>query len=226
MKENWKQKIISYKETNYRSADKSDFTHLFSHAYMVSFVPDTIIAAFRVTGVHPYSRDVISKDQMKPSLTTSTKGTFPLPQPSPVHAIMAALLKNPPTAFDTSPSTNPALTGTPRRSCTCFDADNDFTPSKRMRTMYSSLSLTSSGSFLVSKDKLTSTMLVAPPVLENIPPLPQPNWTLAKKSPVDTTVDNLQCENKILHTHLKQASIINSAVGLCQAASTKQAETI
>ncbi|KAJ2929322.1 hypothetical protein H1R20_g7775, partial [Candolleomyces eurysporus] len=110
MKENWKQEIVNYEDTNFRPVDKNEFTYLFSRAYKSSFIADNIKAAFRVTGVHPFSRDMISEAQMKPSLTTSTKGTFPMPQPSPVHAVMAAFSANRPTNTIKNTCTTPPCT--------------------------------------------------------------------------------------------------------------------
>ncbi|KDR65049.1 hypothetical protein GALMADRAFT_82338, partial [Galerina marginata CBS 339.88] len=86
MKDAWKQEIVSFEQQKMRKVSKSEFTSLWSRAYQASFTQDTILAAFRVTGVHPFSRDAITEAQMKPSLTTSIKGSFPLPQPSPVRA--------------------------------------------------------------------------------------------------------------------------------------------
>ena len=73
------------------SVENSDFTSVFGHAFFQAFTPDRIRAAFKATGVHPFNPDVITEKQMKPSLLTSTRGTFPLTQPSPVHAILKAM---------------------------------------------------------------------------------------------------------------------------------------
>ena len=47
---------------------KSDFLDVFGHAYNAAFMPDTVKAAFKVTGVVPFNRDAILEDQMKPSI--------------------------------------------------------------------------------------------------------------------------------------------------------------
>jgi hypothetical protein len=52
------------------------------------------------------------------------------------------------------------------------------TPSKSIRMLYSTLVSTSSGSMLVSKVKMSSTYKIPKPVLEAVPDLPQPDWTL------------------------------------------------
>ncbi|KAF8154642.1 hypothetical protein B0H34DRAFT_799403 [Crassisporium funariophilum] len=180
-------------------------------------MPDTILAAFRVTGVHPFLRKAITEAQMKPSLTTLTKGSFPLPQPSPVRAVMAAFNVNPPTAFATSPSTHishhPAqiadvenlLPVTP--TCRRRDPDIDpslFTPSKQMQTLYATLSSTVSGSFLVSKTRLTSLTPVIAPVIKAVPSIPHPDWSLAYKSPADGIIEGSNATMVIQDMHLRK----------------------
>ncbi|TFY81374.1 hypothetical protein EWM64_g2638 [Hericium alpestre] len=57
------------------------------------------------------------------------------------------------------------------------DAD---TPSKRIRLMTANLSQTTSGSFLVSKPKMTTLNRIAPPILQRAPfsAILEPNWSL------------------------------------------------
>ncbi|TFK37052.1 hypothetical protein BDQ12DRAFT_608594, partial [Crucibulum laeve] len=183
--------------------NKNEFTYIFSCAYKASFTPETIKAAFRVTGIHPFCCRVITEFQMKPSLTTSVKGTFPLPQPSPVCAVMAAMSVNPPTALAISPSTHirhqpfgmdspisttPPSTPSLQRSASCLEADPAlFTPSKCIQTLYAAILSTSSGSCLVAKAKLTSATPITAPVLKTLPPLPQSDWSLAKQTPAHQT---------------------------------------
>ncbi|KAJ2930114.1 hypothetical protein H1R20_g6971, partial [Candolleomyces eurysporus] len=229
MKDNWKQAIVSYEAMHNQPATKREFTRLFSEAYIASFTPETVKAAFRETGVHLFNPSVISQEQMKPSLTTSIKGSFSLPQPSPVRAVMASMRINPPTALATSPSTHTrhfvARTDSPdfesttqpstpslRRPALSLDADPLlYTPTKRMRMMYAALSSTSSGSILVSKVKITSETRIAAPVLEAMPTLPQPDWTLANGSPSRKTYQQLLQENEELRAHLQRASALHRA---------------
>ncbi|KAH8117889.1 hypothetical protein DFH11DRAFT_1504140 [Phellopilus nigrolimitatus] len=53
-----------------------------------------------------------------------------------------------------------------------------YTPSKRMRLMTSTMAMSSSGSFLVSRAKCSSSDTIAAPVLEQPPVLPEPDWSL------------------------------------------------
>ncbi|PPQ88047.1 hypothetical protein CVT26_000593, partial [Gymnopilus dilepis] len=127
---------------------------------------------------------------MKPSTTTSVKGEFPLPQPSPVRAIIAAFDPHGPapvaplTPVAGSGSISPETQYSPSSSRRRIRDENIdpalYTPSKRIRSLYSALSSTKSGSFLLSKDPISSSTPVFSPVLE-LPPssIPQPNWDLA-----------------------------------------------
>lgn len=153
---------------------KADFTQLFGNVFLQAFTPDTIKAALRVTSIHPFNPDVIRPEQMAPSVPTSTCGTFPLPQTSPVRAIMSAFRYamprlDEPTSADTSqaigptPSTPDLSQGpsptptTPRQQQQIEDTENPFfippvdpnlyTPSKRIRLMAAAMASTSSGSF-------------------------------------------------------------------------------
>ncbi|KAJ2923329.1 hypothetical protein H1R20_g13762, partial [Candolleomyces eurysporus] len=54
-------------------------------------------------------------------------------------------------------------------------------------------------------------MPVIAPVLENLPPLPQPDWSLAKRAPAYRTYQQLKQENEELRTSLERAAVINRA---------------
>lgn len=154
---------------------------------------------------------------MKPSMATLIKGCFPLPQPSPVLTVMAAFNSNPPTAFMTSPLTHiphdpqtlatptqrrpdHQTPGTPSQRCSCTEIDpNLFTPSKHMQTLYAGLGSSTSGSFLVSTTVLTSVTPIITPVLEDLPPLPHPDWSLGSNTAENKqSYQYLKEENKLL----------------------------
>ena len=207
MKDAWKKVISKLEEETKAAVSKPDFLYLFGMAYNESSMEATVKAAFQVTGVYPFNRNVISATQMKPSTTSSVKGEFPLPQPSPVRAILVAWGQNNPVA-----STSQAvLTNSPSRSRRRIcDEDIDpllHTPSKRLRTMHAGLKATASGSFLVSDELYKSSTPILEPVLE-VPPaaLPQPNWQLAG-SPEKMWVsrESLQIENQHLRESLHRA---------------------
>ena len=222
MKEAWKEEISRFETEHKGNVTKGDFTQVFGQAYIKSFTVESIRAAFEITGVHPYNPNVISEKQMKPSLTTSVKGSFPLRQPSPVKAVMAAFTTYSKDAFESLPST-PVETHqccedegdhqsslSKRRQPTLSDIDPClFTPSKRMRALDSGLSATSSGSILVSQDKTTfSNIKLVPPVLEAVPVLPEPDWSLAHTSAGSyITQDQLANENERLRKSLADAQL-------------------
>jgi hypothetical protein len=191
MKECWKEEIHTFEEKNRCGVNKADFASVWGTAYLRAFTPDLVKAAFSATGICPFNPDVITPEQMKPSACTSTQHLFPLPQTSPVRAIMAAFRYYQPTSFELSPDTHvpiqPDPTGTLPSSPSpkhARDPDIDpdlYTPSKRMRLLTSALSGTASGSYLVSKTRITAAQaskIVVPPALERPPPLPSPDWSL------------------------------------------------
>lgn len=72
---------------------KGDFTGVFGRAFLRAFTKESVQAAFRAT--------------------TSTKAGFPLVQPSPVRAIIAAMRAHPPTSFEVDPDTHTKATARP-----------------------------------------------------------------------------------------------------------------
>ena len=231
MKDKWKKEITAHEEKTLKPVGKSDFLGVFGRAYNAAFTPDTVKAAFKVTGIVPFNRNAISEDQMKPSIATSVKGSFPLPQPGVVRTVMAAIDQNPPTSFSISPSTHRVASGsqneppvTPmRRQRQCpDDIDPDlYTPTKRLRRLYSTLGSNEEHRFLVSKSPLTSATPIAAPVLEGPLHIPLPDWSLQKRSDSKIWKSRRQLENEIselknnltiaeMHSHA-QDSIIQGA---------------
>ncbi|KAJ7573615.1 hypothetical protein C8J56DRAFT_1065754 [Mycena floridula] len=85
-----------------------------------------------------------------------------------------------PTALDNEPETPPNQSGSSQRWVRDPNIDPAlYTPSKRMRFMTHALSTTTSGSFLISNEPITSSHPIPEPVLEGPPMLAAPNWDLA-----------------------------------------------
>jgi len=103
MKEALKTEIHKFEDAAGDPITKGDFTGVFGRAFQTAFTPKTVKAAFRTMGVFPFNPDVITESQMKPSKATSTQASFPLPQPSPVHAVMAAFRSYKPTQAEVNP---------------------------------------------------------------------------------------------------------------------------
>ena len=85
MKNKWHSSIDTFERENQRAVSKDDFLFVFGRAFKKAFDVDTVNAAFRSTGVHPYDPSVIKPQQTKPAELTSIVTTFPLLQPSPVR---------------------------------------------------------------------------------------------------------------------------------------------
>lgn len=231
MKAAWRAQINDFETAHGRCVSKGDFTALFSRAYNDAFDEDTIKAAFRVTGAYPFNPNIITEAQMKPSIPKSVKGAFPLLQPSPVRAVMAAFRAHPPLHESPQASTSAICPMTQRRDS--GDDEDDpgspslrqtqsgggrkrtyahlhhslFTPSKRIRSLYSSLETTESGSYLVSAVKFTSSIPTVPLMLETVPPeLPAINWsTFVMPNQEVETRERLKNENENLRANLRLA---------------------
>ncbi|KAL5478278.1 hypothetical protein ACEPAI_2462 [Sanghuangporus weigelae] len=212
MKRLWHAAIDEFETRTLRPLGKDEFASVFGNVYLTAFTSDTIKAAFRVTGIHPFDRTVITPQQMKPSEVTSTdvRTVFPLPQPSPVRRVIAVFHHYQPSQFELDPETHLSNPKTPqmknnqvdgytsegsnspytpthgkRPHAHVIDASIDpalYTPSKRARILTSSLAQSTSGSFLVSKAKQNPISDIAPPIRESPPTLDEPDWTLIKTS--------------------------------------------
>ncbi|KIK95322.1 hypothetical protein PAXRUDRAFT_49094, partial [Paxillus rubicundulus Ve08.2h10] len=74
-----------------QSITKSNFVSIYAQAHLQALTPDNICAAFQKMGAWPFNPDVVTKEMMAPSFETSSVGRLPLPQPSPVCTISAAI---------------------------------------------------------------------------------------------------------------------------------------
>jgi len=102
MKTELRKEIQVFEDLHLANVGKKDFAGVFGWAYLWVFTPETIKAAFAATGLHPFNPEAITDKQIKPSLPTSTESSFPLPQPSPVQAIISAMDSQPLTALEPS----------------------------------------------------------------------------------------------------------------------------
>ena len=229
MKDKWKKEITAHEDATLKAVGKTDFLGVFGRAYNGAFTPDTVKAAFAVTGVVPFNRNAISENQMKPSIATSVKGNFPLAQPLVVRTVMAAIDKNPPTAFSISPTTHHVASGsenqlpeTPthvRRRPQEIDPDL-YTPSKCLQSLYAALGSDQQHRFLVSKSPLSTNTPIVAPVLEGPLHIPPPDWSMARpdhqisksRQQLVDEVAELKANLAVAHKHAQaQDSIIHGA---------------
>lgn len=253
MKEAWKDEITAHETRTGQPVKKADFAAVFGKAFLKAFTAETVSAAFRATGIYPYDPNVITEAQMQPSLATSTKASFPLPQSTPVRRVMAAFHYQPAEDLGALPfrlnftidevdeesehlplpsPSNITLTPTrstttdlgsvsapssqPPRSTAASQAGSLidpilYTPSKRSRVLQQSLADSSTGSFLVSDGKISSSDSIAPPVLEGTANITQPDWTLIEQQHQARTKDEMQAHIDALTESLKRARILVAA---------------
>lgn len=129
----WKAEVTQYERLYQSRVDKGCFVEVFGTVFLKAFTPELIQSAFAVTGIYLFNRNAIKASQMASSMTTSVNATFPLPQVSPVRAVIAAFRYHKPTALEASPSTHiPASSwqdGTPTTPTCTRVLDPDIDPS-------------------------------------------------------------------------------------------------
>ncbi|KAF7372306.1 hypothetical protein MVEN_00090800 [Mycena venus] len=81
-------KIVAFEAEKMREVSKAEFLSVWAPAYVEAFDESTVCGAFKVTGVVPFNPNFVTEEQMKPSVATSTRAEFPMPQPSAVEAIV------------------------------------------------------------------------------------------------------------------------------------------
>lgn len=107
MEEAWKNQIDQFEILHQRGIGKEDFCQVFGEAFLKAFTPETITAAYKATGIHPFNPNVIKPTQMKPSENTSTQASFPQPQTSPTCVVMVAFCDYSFTTQGTRPDSPP-----------------------------------------------------------------------------------------------------------------------
>ena len=60
MKEEWKLQIMKFEELHKRKVKKGDFVEVFGKAFVNAFTEETVLAAFRATGVFPFNPDIFT----------------------------------------------------------------------------------------------------------------------------------------------------------------------
>ena len=90
MKEAWKEDITAHEKRLGWVVKKEDFAEVFGKAFQKAFIPETVKSAFRATGIYPYDPTMITEEQMRPSLATSTKANSPSTHSTLVCRVMAA----------------------------------------------------------------------------------------------------------------------------------------
>ncbi|KAH9935436.1 uncharacterized protein B0H18DRAFT_1092169 [Fomitopsis serialis] len=200
----WKEEIRRFEEHHKHGVKKGDFTETFGKAFVQAFTPETVRSAFEKMGIHPFNPEVISPDQMKPSMQHRHRM-------SPVRTVMQSWRR------EHSTSCTPFIHLTTRLADAWFIHSSQIvthphtpssatfvdTPSKRARLMSENLAKLSSGSFLISRTPLTSSQTITPPIFGKVPRLPEPNWSLLSTPLADPSKAEMQDRIKCLTESLR-----------------------
>ncbi|KAJ7062702.1 hypothetical protein C8F01DRAFT_1082338 [Mycena amicta] len=177
---------------------KGDFTGVFGRAYLAAFVPKTVLAAFRATGIVPFNPAVITAEKMAPSLATSTCSSFPVVLPPHVERVAQSFRGYVPSAFEldpgnwagyqsgnavagpsrlallssspTSVSSSPSSASRRRAREPRIDPLLEETPAKRRRILTAAIAASPSTRWLLSSSPITSPHVLPPPVLPKTAP--------------------------------------------------------
>ncbi|THV00391.1 DDE-domain-containing protein [Dendrothele bispora CBS 962.96] len=172
MKTEMKKAVAEFEASNQHPVKKRDFTGVFGKAFVASFTQNSVLAAFKATGIHPFDPSVIKPEQMMPAEAKSVKGSFALQQTSPIKAITKSFRTYVPSTFDLDPS-HAQAPEQPVASSSRITLDTPKTPQKPA---------TSSAFFLTSKTPYTSDTPF-PRLLQRVPAdVPEPDWSLIKTS--------------------------------------------
>ena len=123
---------------------------------------------------------------MKASHAASITNIFPLSWPSPVRDVIAASQYESPSPLATiqtvhsDPSTiDTSFPGGQKRNLSSSLIDSDlYTPSRRVCLMTSATASTSSGSYLIDKNRISNDHIIHSRILRVPPSLPAVNWSL------------------------------------------------
>ncbi|THU98321.1 DDE-domain-containing protein, partial [Dendrothele bispora CBS 962.96] len=85
LKRRWTEVRDDYERRTGQPVRKETFLKLYGQAHIRAFTRENIVSAFRVTGIVPFDRNVISPAQMAPSLEHSSANSLPINLSSPVR---------------------------------------------------------------------------------------------------------------------------------------------
>ncbi|EEB97411.1 hypothetical protein MPER_03274, partial [Moniliophthora perniciosa FA553] len=86
LKKRWAEEKQKLFEEKRQHINKYNFLAVYGRAHLAALTPENIKAAFAKTGVVPYNPAIITPAMMAPSKETSSTGSLPVPEPSPLQA--------------------------------------------------------------------------------------------------------------------------------------------
>ena len=151
LKQKHAEKIREFKENSNLTITHKSFLRTFGPAFLEAFTPETVKAAFSVTGIYPFKRDAVSSEKMGPSEALTTNPLILRTLATPVWKAISAFSKyrSPsPTSGQTEPESMPSQSFI-----------DDITPTKCAKILHASLKTSSSTSFLVPKSPVHASLI-------------------------------------------------------------------
>ena len=87
LKRHWSGSRDDYERETGLRVTKSTFLRVYTRAHLNALTVENIVSAFCKTGVVPFNPSVITEQMMAPSITTSIRGSLPIPQATPIRVL-------------------------------------------------------------------------------------------------------------------------------------------
>ena len=177
LKHAWTKHLQYWRDAHHRRIGKQNFLDIYGGAHNEAFTHENILASFAATGMEPFNSEVISVNQMKPSMEFSTQGTFPMMLPTPVKCIAAVMHEaaagsgiSHSTLTSTPSNTTPIPPRTPRNSTPHHLESSESCPVPSLVAHIHKSLESSSGHFLISATPIHSTEYPMPVIYQTPPP--------------------------------------------------------
>ncbi|KAF5344652.1 hypothetical protein D9758_016411 [Tetrapyrgos nigripes] len=115
LKQYWREVKEKLFQEKHQQIKKSNFLVVYGEAHLQALTAKNIEAAFAKTGVWPYNPNIVTKDMMASSKETSSTGSLPVPEPSPVHTVSTLMQAMQKRQAENSPPSTPSARRNTRR---------------------------------------------------------------------------------------------------------------
>jgi hypothetical protein len=205
----WTQERDRFERDTRQKVTKENFLAVYGAAHVKTLTAQNIQAAFRKTGVAPFNPNVVTVEMMAPSLETSSYGTLPLIQPSPVRRVATIFnqLVEPPAQeeeeMDIDAPHSPVNLANPFLATVVQSAVNSL--------------VSSSASFLVNQDPIASTS-AQPPAFNTVMLSPAKGHYQRLLGLEAVTVHDLEYQAALREAEVREAHFKGVIAGLQSAA--------
>jgi hypothetical protein len=91
LKRRWWEARDAYERESGRKVNKTNFLSVYAKAHIQTLTVENIKMAFCKTGLVPFNPDVVTEEMMAPSIESSSHGSLPIIQSSPIRSMANAI---------------------------------------------------------------------------------------------------------------------------------------